>query len=121
MSVIMSVFNSRKRNPRTVPGNEDCAAHFSTDQRHGGAHLSLHFMGAAFAIEKVSRFPLAFVLALFWLFAAANVRASLVATCGLFFGCSDRFALIVRHFQVSSVLFASTPDRTSILHPHDVS
>jgi len=62
---------------------------------------SLHLMGSALAIEKVSWFSAAFALTLFWLFGTADVGASLVAADNLLFGGSDTVCVIFRHFQVS--------------------
>jgi len=69
---------------------------------------SLHLVGSAFATEDVSQFSGAFTFTLSWLFATADVGASLIAADNLFFGRSDRFFLIFRHVQV----FLGSPDRT---------
>jgi len=59
-----------------------------------------HLMGSAFAIENdVSGFSDAFSFAPLWLFAAADIGASLVAAGNLLFGHMDRNFLICRHGQ----------------------
>jgi len=59
----------------------------------------LHFMGSAFAIEKMSNFSGAFPLTQMRLIAAVGVGAGLIATGNLDFGSSDRRLLIFCHFQ----------------------
>ena len=69
-------------------------------------------MGSAFATENVSQFSGAFTLTRSRLFATGDVGANLIAADDLLFGRSDRFFVIFRHFQVSSVQVRATPDRT---------
>jgi hypothetical protein len=59
----------------------------------------LHFVGAAFAIENVSRFSGTFTFTPLRLVATADVGANLVAADTLLFWRSDRFFLIFRHCQ----------------------
>jgi hypothetical protein len=54
-------------------------------------------MGSALAIEKVSWFTVAFVLARSWLSAAAEVGANLIAAGDLFLGNTNSFWLSLRH------------------------
>jgi hypothetical protein len=69
--------------------------------RMNGRCSSLHLMSSAFATENVSRFLGALSFTLSWLFATADVGASLIAADDLLLGRSVRFFLIFRHFQVS--------------------
>jgi hypothetical protein len=76
---------------------------------------SLHLVGPAFAVEDVSRFSDASVLAPLRIFAAADIGANLLAANDLLFGRSDGLFLLVRHFQLSCIQLGASGSNGEVI------
>jgi hypothetical protein len=76
------------------------------EKAKNGGRSSLHLVGSAFAIEKMSRFSGAFSFTSHWFFATTDERANLIATDSLLFG-RNNFFLSISHFQTPlKIIFA---------------